>query len=198
MRKILFLAVLAGVSVHLSSTVHAGELDETRALYKETNRLIRNGEMEKTELVLEPGGWEKIKGEVIPEGRILETADIFSQGGRIRKVIYYRNTPSGDWRLKTEYYFHESGELAFVFQETVTFQGYDFDNDRELPEGPYVIEKRKYFNRRGEETRSLVKAFVKSSGEPIPLKYLRQFDVEIYKSVSSLPFAGVFRKLRGN
>ena len=106
----------------------------------------------------------------------------------IVKVIFIIESPGGDWVNISEYYFYKESMTAFKFETHKTFQGYDFDRNRELPSGPYVVETRRYYDKAGKEIRFIRKAFIESSKKEVPVKYIRHIDFTIYKNISMLPF----------
>ena len=178
------------------TTARAGMIEEIRALYKTTNKTIEYKKAKKVLFYTAAEGWKEAKSVDQKKFTDIDTMALFERHylylyqDRVIKVEILFETPSGDWVLYRDYYFFKDGRTAFVFDSQRTFQGYDFDNDRELPEGPYVVEKRMYYDRRGKEIRVLKKAFIKSTKKEIPEKFVRQVsqDVPPYPAIRSFPY----------
>ncbi len=168
-------------------------IDEIRALYKETNNLIQRKAVK--EIYLYPGSSGRIWKRTNPAtpGEDFKQSDFKAKAyllnSRLLKIVLETKSQSGDWSVEEEYYFYPDGRTAFYFQRLVTFQGYDTDKDRELPPGPYIVEKRVYYDRQGKEEKSLSKAFVSSTKEPIAERYVRaNLPISMYPDSKSLPF----------
>ncbi|HEY8559482.1 MAG TPA: hypothetical protein VIL74_03690 [Pyrinomonadaceae bacterium] len=131
---------------------------------------------------------EKFRGE---QSETYTVAYNWQQKGSVVKSNFTRFSPSGDW---TEYVFHTfraDGSLAFVRSEMRTFNG------------DLIIIQDFYFDRAG---RLLKKSIgYRDLQTQKPIRATRQFletranfsnDVEYYKKVSRLPFAGLLKKPR--
>jgi hypothetical protein len=178
----------------------ADEIEIIRDIYSSTNDIVNANKAKTLWFYTAEKGWIRAKDEeetdVDEIHDIFETAAVYYYDGRIIKTVITILTPSGDWVGHQEYYFYKDDNTAFIFEELRTFQGYNFDKYEDLPPGPYVIEKRIYFSKKNQIIRSLEKAFVLSSKKDVPIKYLRQLDFDLYKSVQSLPFSDIINEVR--
>ncbi len=169
----------------------ADEIEKIRGLYAEINKTIEEGSAKEVILHLTSKGWKKFAKAKIKSDEdldLIESAKVYLMNGRPLKSIMTVASPSGDWESTSDYYFYENEKTAFIFESYLTYQGYNFDKEEDLPPGPYVIEKRVYFNEKGQEIKSITKSFIKSSKKEIPLKYLKKNQFDIYTDVKSLPF----------
>lgn len=196
-KSTIIILILFSLCLIQSFSVLADEIKEIRSLYVNINKLIREGKTQEFLFYLTSSGWKKI--EVIKdlnsrnEVDLNEHAKVYIYQNKLIKAVIIISTPSGDWQNTAEYYFYENGKTAFIFESHLTFHGYNFEKDENLPPGPYVIEKRIYFSKDGKKIRSLVKSFVKSTKEEVPIKFLRQIEFEIYPDIKSLPFRSLLK-----
>jgi hypothetical protein len=123
-------------------------------------------------------------------------AQVYLHENKVVKVQFDTTSQSGDWKLTEEYYFYKNGRTAFYLQTLLTFQGYDYEHDRELPPGPYVAEERVYFDEGGRKIRRLFKAFVQKTEERVDGSYLATGPMgrEILPNIAALPFYGLMEK----
>lgn len=183
------------VLILASITLFAGVV-EIRTRYHEVNALIESKAAKLISVYAidaEKGvRWRAVAGAVDQSAfdKSDWRANVYLREGKIIKARIESTSESGDWQLTEEYYFYKNGYTAFYFQTLVTFQGYDYEHDRELPPGPYVAEKRVYFDESGKEIKRLLKAFARKSGETIDGKYLATGPMqgEILREVATLPF----------
>jgi hypothetical protein len=173
-------------------------VEEVRALFAAVNEAERSGEgTSRVHLVTDGAGYEKKEWKRVPSAaatsQSLIKAEVLRIDRRVRKAVIYLSSPSGDWANTTEYFFYEGGGTAFRFETHVTYRGYDFEHDRDLPPGPYVIEQRDYFATNGDVVRSLTKAFRKVSLEAIRLADLQRIETPRYRAVKDLPFAALLQ-----
>jgi len=195
--------------VHISQD---NELDRIRVIYKSTNERINKGRSTVKYLYKERGlQWRQFSvkeynpysGEVDDEWRKLdslwehqdyeghdERAMIFLQANKPIKVIDFVQSLSGDWELMQEYYFYENGTTAFIFERLITFQAYD--EKRDLPPGPYILEKRLYFDSNGIRIKTLRSAFVSSNKEKLEPSTVNDIEVPRYRNFKLFPFFSLF------
>ena len=180
-----FYMVLAG------RPVFADQVEKIRSLYTDVNKIIERGAAKETYFQLGSKGWEKsarTSAKSNSDSDLTESAKVYMINRKLLKTTMLVTSPSGDWVSTSDYYFYENGKTAFIFESYLTYQGYDFDKGEDLPPGPYIIEKRLYFNENGQEVKSLTKSFIKSSKKEIPIKYLKKNQFDIYSDTKSLPF----------
>src|SRR6266704_2282744 len=158
-------ALVALTACFIVANALAG-VEDVRALYQEINSLVRSNVARRVS-VYATGQGEQLRWHVVAEHAAQEQsnksdyrAQVYLHEDRVVKAQLETNSQSGDWRFTEEYYFYKNGRTAFYFRSLVTFQGYDFEHDRELPAGPYVVEERRYYDESGKEIRHLHKAFV--------------------------------------
>jgi hypothetical protein len=193
-RKIIaFCLFLFAPSTLLATT--ANEIENIKSLYARTNKTIEDS---KTKLIFyynTNSGWKTTNNpkaigfKDVGEDRMLEQAHIYSYNDRVLKAVMFIDTPSGDWANKREYYFYDTGKTAFLLETHFTFLGHDYETQKPLPKGPYIIERRVYFGSSGKEIRRLERALTSKSKEPVPIRFLQQIDPDIYTDVSRLPSA---------
>lgn len=185
----------------LTLNVSAGNSDSIeyiRKIYSDTNDIIKSRKVKEVSYYLSDKGWE-VRTKEGDSGNndavdLQEEAKSYQYGNSVIKAVLNTASPSGDWRSTVEYYFYDNARTAFIFQTFETFSGYNVDEDKELPEGPYIIENRIYLNKEGRVIKQLKKAFIASSKKDIPIKYLRQVDLDIvYKGVADLPFGSLLK-----
>lgn len=175
-------------------TAQAGT-EDIRSLYREINVLIQNKAVKQVS-VYASGEQDNIEWRVAAAGVEQEEfnksdfrAQVYLHDNKIVKAQIETTSASGDWKLTEEYYFYRNDQTAFYFKSLVTFQGYDYEHDRDLPPGPYVMEERRYYDKAGKQMRHLEKAFVQATNEEIPVKYVRgNLPVDLYRNNKSLPF----------
>ena len=114
-----------------------------------------------------------------------------------RKIIKTRvvvQSLSGDWADVIEYYYYQNGEPAFIFEGTTTYNGYIIRNNEKVePDGPFVLEKRSYFSEDGKRVRFLKKAYLKKTGETVPVTQIQDIKLDEFGSVCSLPFISLIQ-----
>lgn len=183
------------VILFLACDIAQAGVDEIKVLYQKTNERIKKNIEKPLSL------YANDKRGNIEWRRVLSRADsdafdksdfrthVYLHNGKVVKAEIETTSESGDWKLTEEYYFYTNEHVAFYFQSLVTYQAFDYEHDQELPEGPYVLEKRFYYNEGGKNIRSLEKAFVQQTQKDIPVKYVRaELPIKLYQDVKSLPF----------
>jgi hypothetical protein len=177
-----------GASKSASNTV-----EEVRALYKSTNKKIARGHTVEVQFAATPDQYARNVW-TMPSSKkdFLESACravAYIEGkAAIIKVSVDVKSDSGDWSSHREYYFRRDGRTAFIYEKYSTFQAYDFVSQKELPEGPYTVEKRRYFDALGNQIRALDKAFVESTKQPVQARFVHVVDLDSYRGVQNLPF----------
>ena len=173
----------------------ANEIEDIKSLYARTNKTIEDRKIKPIFYYNTNSGWEtttnpkEIGFKDVGEDRMLEQAHIYLHKDHVLKAVMFIDTPSGDWANKREYYFYDTGKTAFLLETHFTFLGHDYETQKPLPKGPYIIERRVYFGSSGKEIRRLEKAFTSKSKESVPVRFLQQIDPEIYTDVNRLPSA---------
>lgn len=180
----------------------ANEVAAIRALYAAANKTIDESKTQEVLYYTAKDGWKKAvnpkvsRFDDVDRESLFEKAYVYVQQGRVIKSVMVTVTPSGDWQNSREYYFYDNGKTAFVFEKHLTFLGYDYDTKKPLPNGPFIIEKRIYFDANGKEIRRLEKASASKSRQEVAIQYLKQADLDLYKDIASFPFHGVFLKTK--
>jgi hypothetical protein len=170
----------------LSATAASADgVEDADRLSRHTDGLVTEGRTEELFFSLTPAGWKKEETglRVAPERAAVSLFE-----GRVVKAVFMVETQSGDWALTRTYYFFEDGETALLADELITFQGYNTDEDRLLPPGPYTLRRKVYFGREGKKMRTDEEAFVTKSGEALRPEHLNRIDPEVYTNARALPF----------
>lgn len=191
-RRDLFAALVAILVLPLAKAESSGVAD-IRALYARTNNLIERRVVVQISLdaVTTASGvsWQTKGKRGRDESNGDLRANVYVLKGRIVKARVETSSQSGDWKLSEEYYFFENGQTAFYFKSLLTFQGYDYEHDRDLPPGPYVVEERIYYGESGREIKHLERAFVQQTKQELSVKYVRaNLPTEFYPNAKALPF----------
>ena len=171
------------------------DVNSIKNIYKATNQVISLNKCKVVYLTKADSLWEicdSIKKDSVERTSIFETASVFINSKRILKIILTLETPSGDWRTSIEYYFYPKGSTAFIFQKLETYQAYDVERD--LPSGPYILEKRIYFDEQANIIKKLQKAYVASTKETIRIGAVHDIEPELYKNIESFPFFPTLEK----
>jgi hypothetical protein len=133
-------------------------------------------------------GWH-LAGDRQPYQRGAYEARVFIVDRNVVKTRVVIQSLSGDWANVMEYYYYADGKLAFLFEGNTTYNGYVVKNNEKVePNGPFVVEKRSYFSQDGKRVRFLQKAYLKESGEAVPVTQIQDIDEEKYGAVCTLPF----------
>ncbi len=191
-----------------ATSVSAGTQDlqkEVRALYQQTNKLIAAGIVH--EILVHTGppsyGRSSPSAQVIwrrvtnpRERKDFDESDykarVYVLNGKVVKAVIL--IISEGWNDTIEHYFYNDGNVAFVFERLSTLHGYDTEKHVSLPPGPYIVERRTYFENDGQIGLEKSTSFFESSKQPIPLSYVRTSVMmygSYYLSSQSLPFYSV-------
>ncbi|HLQ26600.1 MAG TPA: hypothetical protein VK138_12075 [Acidiferrobacterales bacterium] len=121
-------------------------------------------------------------------------ARVFIVDRNVIKTRVVVQSLSGDWADVIEYYYYENGKLAFIYEGNTTYNGYVIkNNDKVEPDGPFVVEKRSYFSEDGKRVRFLQKAYLKKTGETVPITQIQDINLQKYGAVCSLPFVSLMQ-----
>lgn len=116
--------------------------------------------------------------EAIKDGFVGEEVSVYidSKLGISLKVI--ETSPSGDWSISSEHYYWPSQKLFFVFWAMNTFQA----------EEPVTVERRLYFNLKGEVIRRLESVYKMNSRVQIEEPDYFDRETMYWLKVDSIPF----------
>jgi len=84
---------------------------------------------------------------------------------------------AGDWYITSDYYYNQLGNLYFIFWRMNTFYA----------EEPVTVEKRKYFDSKGNEIRSLQSVYKMNTKDKIEISFMDR-EVDIKKSIKDWEF----------
>jgi len=205
--KVLFAITL----LFLASLTYAADdpVVKIKELYKHTNYLV--SEKKVREIMLHTGPpdqgpgpnenkkdkWYAVKSS--EDMKKFEESDykakVYLQGEQVVKIVML--SVSEGWNNTVEYYFYPNGNTAFVFERLNTLQGYNADKQEPLPPGPYIVERRTYYDAGGKIVRELVKSYFESDKREIPLKYIRDTVMTYgyyYPVGQSFPFFNLVRE----
>ncbi len=204
-----FLALLALLTVPISGRAlaspppapHAKTVERIRKLYADVNEAIRADRARQSVFYTDGEGyaarqWKRVttKEEREAANRSHFVATVHFLEGAVAKVTFRIGSPSGDWENTTEYYFYPDGRAAFRFESHFTHLGPDADVNGHPASGPYLIEKRRYFDPQAHVVYDLDRAIVVSTGRQVALSEVQHADVDTYASVSELPFCRQLRR----
>ena len=111
------------------------------------------------------------------DGKVLYQKAFIIENPELGTFVHYDNYAiSGDWYISVDYYFDANESLYFVFWKMNTFQA----------EEPVTVEKRRYFNAKGEEIKSLTSTYKMNTREESSVGYAdRDLDYEVELSKMS-------------
>ena len=95
--------------------------------------------------------------------------------------ILRENTPSGDWSIYSENYYDKSGKLYFVFRALNTFQALE----------PLTVEKRLYFNEKGDLIKSLENIYKMNTKEKVLNPDYMKRAIKYWLDLKELPFFNI-------
>lgn len=172
-------------------------VEAVRTIYASTNEAVAQNRTRKVRVAssLNADGrrtWKVIAPDAKVrrrEGEAHEEATVYLLDGRPVKVETKLDAPSGDWGQKVAYFFYPDGRTAFRFEEHVTFLYYDPEEPDFRPSGPFVRERRSYFDEGGRMIRDLL-SVRKVPGVKRRLKpdALQHEETNWFVSVEQLPF----------
>jgi len=113
---------------------------------------------------------------------------------KILKIVELTYSSADDQEITLKYYFYPSLNTAFVFEQHLTFNGIHEENGEEVS-GLYKVERRFYFDKKGNKIKDIKKIFLLKSNKiieikPISIQYwnpfiaLRVSDISIYHFLS--------------
>ncbi len=175
-----------------------------RDLYERASELVAKGKTKVITLHSEAGkdGYDIKKWRLAGDKENYEKgayeARVFIVDQNVVKTRVVIQSLSGDWANVMEYYYYPDGKLAFLFEGNTTYNGYVIrNNDKVEPNGPFVVEKRSYFSEDGKRVRFLQKAYLKETGEAVPITQIQDINEEKYGAVCSLPFISLIENRIG-
>ncbi len=175
-------------------------ISKIREIYSRTSQLVEKNKTEAIALRSEAGkdGYEIKKWHLTDDKQNYETgayeARVFIVDRNVIKTRVVVQSLSGDWADVIEYYYYENGKLAFIYEGNTTYNGYVIkNNDKVEPDGPFVVEKRSYFSEDGKRVRFLQKAYLKKTGETVPITQIQDINLQKYGAVCSLPFVSLMQ-----
>lgn len=195
MGKKLFLFV---VLLLISSITFADEIKDSKILYENINRITQEKKSNKILCYVEDvknNVWKRVKDADSKQkfNQSLIKNEVFIHNKKVIKIVEIIESKSGDWENLREFYFRKNGKVAFVFQKIVTFQAYDYIHQETLPPGPYILEKRKYYDLNGKEIKALLKAYISTTKNQISPDFVHEIDLDEYKSIQEFPSLQLFR-----
>jgi len=97
---------------------------------------------------------------------------------------------SGDWAYVIEYYYYDDGRVAFIYEGTTSYNGYEIVENKPTSTGKlFAEERRSYYSRDGKRIRLLTKAFLRHSGKPVDPGQVQDIEMDKkYMSICDLPF----------
>lgn len=200
---LIFTIALTALLVSTACDASLPEEDIVRAIrkiYARTSQLIEKNKTEVIILNSEAGqdGYEIKRWHLAVDKQNYEAgayeARVFVLDGDVLKTRVVTQSLSGDWAVVTEYYYYPNGKIAFIFEGNTTYNGYVTKADENgQSQGPFVIEKRSYFSEDGKRIRFLKKAYLKRTGQEVPMDQIQDIDLEKYGPVCLLPFIDLIR-----
>lgn len=177
------------------------EIKEIKSLYTRINRIIKEGKVQIILLYADSDGydikkWNKLQNldeKCLIKKQSIYKAWVYLYQNNIVKTIIHIDSISKDWNNTTEYYYYDNGKVAFIFRHHFTFLANLTDEKGMDIEGPFIVEERVYFNRKGERIRFLKKAFIKHNKKEVPEEEVQQINPEFYLNVDSLPFINLIK-----
>lgn len=198
MRKISIIIVIVSLICFISMGSFAKdfEIQEIKALYAETNELIKNNKTDQFLLYATSDDYSVKKWNKLPSSNEKDLvkqkstykAWVYLFSGKIIKVTMFIDSLSGDWEHTTEHYFYSNGKIAFIFDKHFTFLANLTNEKGEDIKGPFIVEKRVYYNHFGKQIKSLEKAFILATGKEVLVDAVQQIEPDFYYDVKSLPF----------
>lgn len=181
--------------VSLSGASNADvRIAEIRKLHTQTNKVVDEHLARHSVYYLSSEGWKKASIGVgnlhsdIDTKAPIEKYDVFIHDRHVVKATFNIETSSGDWSNRKEYYYYPNGKTAFVLEQHLTFNGYDFEKQLTLPNGPFLIEMRYYFDEKGTLIKQLKSAFTVRRKKKVDERFLPYTDLGVLPDVMSLPF----------
>lgn len=188
------LLLLFAMELSAQNTSVQQEISDIRILYAKINREIASNTKICKRYVTTPEGYEAQKWRSVDSDAdfnkkyYARSSACFLQKQSLAKVTIEVFSEAGDWADFREHFYYANGKLAFLFERQSTTQAYDKVNNIEIPGAPYILERRLYFDRNGNQLRKLEKAFASKGQQEFPAEFLYPLDFEVYMSVDQLPF----------
>jgi hypothetical protein len=196
LRLAILLALLCGAARASSPSPRSQAIERIRRLYSEVNESIRLGRAKESVFFTDGTSYSERRWKEATSDAARATSErshflatVYSVRGAPAKAVFRIRSPSGDWQNTTEYYFYSNGATAFRFERHFTYLGLEGDEDKGAQSGPYVVERRRYFDYEGRIVRDVVRASVESTKREVSPTIIQQIDTESYSRASDLPFA---------
>ncbi len=171
------------------------QIDKIRKIYSHSTESVHNKNAKRTIIYSESGkdGYEIKQWRLADEkNNYIKGAHevrIFIENRSIVKTRHVIQSLSGDWAYLTEYFYYTNGNIAFIYEANVTYNGYILKEGKKIsPDGPFVVEKRSYYSEDGERIRYLKKSFLEKSGKAIPNTQIQDISPVKFGSIPELPF----------
>ena len=116
----------------------------------------------------------------------------FIRDEKLGSMFYIDETsPSGDWVDTAEHYYWPTGELFFVYWRLNTFHSLDSTLTKTRP---ITIERRLYFNRKGEMIKFLESIYEINTKIKVTDPNYMPHDVTYWKNIKELPFYNLLKE----
>jgi hypothetical protein len=102
----------------------------------------------------------------------------------------YETSPSGDWHVYSEHYYWPSGELFFTLWRMVTSSSIHYTDTGE----PLTIERRLYFNKKGEIIRKLESTYGSQSKKELKNQQYLDREIKHWLTTKDFPFCNLNEK----
>lgn len=184
--------------IPVTSYADSNQIDHIRQLYQTVNSNIENGKANMIYYFTDDDGYSVNTWEVAKSvsERSYSKAPIkavtYYINKDIIKAVFFFKSLVGDWDYTSEHYF-KSGNVLFIFEKTVTFQGYDEKDDK--LSGPFIFEKRRYYNKKGKEIRYLEKTFHYKTKKEVNPNHVRAMEFKLYRKSNDLPFVDILHEM---
>ena len=203
-RVFVLLGVLCFVFLFTSKSYAEELVDVVDKLYEKTNKIISKGKVEKNRYYTDFEGykddvWYEVAGakEIKAFEEAFIKAEVVSVRGKVLKASIFITPVTGDWENLRVYIFNDDDETILIHEVHEISRVYNYDEDKPLDEGPYVIESKTYYNPNDSMVEGVINMYSTSAGyhkdtkKSVPYDYLDHFYLsylKIYQSVEELPF----------
>lgn len=172
-------------------------VERDRGTYEEITRALPDGGVPSARFYNDSDGytvgrWHRWTAATEAQAReSMDTLELFSVEGRIRKVDRWFTSLSGDWEHSDDLYYDREGRLAFCLEQVVTYNGMVEGED--APDAgsikPFLVELRHWFDAHGTELKQTRHVFSKPTGRELRDAQVQEqdHDEELYRRVTDLP-----------
>lgn len=123
-----------------------------------------------------------------PDSLTLHTMSLILEKENLGYFLYTdKFSLSGDWSIAVDYYFDIKGKLYFIFWRMNSFYA----------EIPVTVEKRLYFDNKGEKIRDLVSVYKMNTKEKTEVSYMDK-DVEYKMDIKEFEVYNYWTTKKGN